>query len=150
MQKMITSSSSERSTVRANEAAPSDNGQQTGGRKPHALVVDDVPDITMLLAIMLRRVGYDVTTAHSATDALDQARSQLFDLVVSDIGMPVMDGYALASALRAMPDYQSVPIVAVTGFDQYDDRERALSAGFNAHLKKPIDQGKLMELIKHV
>lgn len=113
-------------------------------------MVDDAPDIATLLAFMLRRAGYDVTTAFSSTDALNQARSQLFDLVVSDIGMPVMDGYKLATALRALPDYQSVPIIAVTGFDRYDDRNRALSAGFNAHLKKPIDQAKLMELIKRL
>ena len=142
--------SSEHSAIHSKEATPSPKAQPRRGRKPHALVVDDAPDITTLLAIMLRRAGYEVTTALSATDALAAARDRSFDLVVSDIGMPVMDGYALVTALRALPDYRSVPIIAVTGFDRYDDRERALQAGFNAHLKKPIDQVKLLELIRHL
>ena len=64
--------------------------------------------------------------------------------------MPVMDGYELVASLRALPAYRSVPMIAVTGFDQYDDRERALSAGFNAHLKKPIDPATLTELVTHL
>ena len=150
MERTDASFSSRHSSIRPDEATPSHQSQPARGRKPQALVVDDAPDITALLAFMLSRAGYEVTTALSATDALDRARTHLFDLVVSDIGMPVMDGYALATALRALPDYHRVPIIAVTGFDQFDDRERALSAGFNAHLKKPIDQVKLLDLISHL
>ena len=53
--------------------------------------------------------------------------------------MPGMDGYELAQILRAMPEYRGVPMVAMTGFDMYDDRDRALEAGFNTHLRKPVD-----------
>jgi CheY-like chemotaxis protein len=104
----------------------------------HALVVDDNPDITSMLAAVLRHDGYEVSTAHSAQDALETALAKHFDVVVSDIGMPGMNGYELARALRAVPEYGGVPMVAVTGFAMYDDRDRALEAGFDAHLSKPI------------
>jgi CheY-like chemotaxis protein len=115
--------------------------------KGRALVVDDCPDIAEMLAMVLRHSGYDATTAHSAQDALTAAFAQHFDLVVSDIGMPGMNGYELARALRATPEYRSVPMVAVTGFAMYGDRDRALEAGFNDHLSKPIEPGDLRRAV---
>ncbi len=61
--------------------------------------------------------------------------------------MPEMNGYELARALRALPDYQSVPLVAVTGYSMFDDRERSLNSGFTAHMTKPIDPRALLDLI---
>ncbi len=113
----------------------------------HALVVDDNPDITAMLAAVLRHAGYDVSTAHSAPDALEAARAEHFDVVISDIGMPGMNGYELAQALRALPEYNATPMVAVTGFAMYDDRDRAMEAGFNTHLSKPIDPVDLTQAI---
>jgi CheY-like chemotaxis protein len=113
-----------------------------------ALVVDDNPDITDLLAVVLRHAGYTVSSAHSAPDALTLALTRHFDVVVSDIGMPGMTGHELARALRAMPEYRSIPLVAVTGFDMYDDRERSAEAGFSAHLSKPIDPLALTQAIR--
>lgn len=115
--------------------------------KPLALVVDDVPDVTQMLTILLRHAGYDVTPAYSAVDALAAARRKRFQIIVSDIGMPGMNGYQLAEELRALPDYREVPLIAVTGFALYDDRERALQAGFSAFLTKPVDPLALLELI---
>ncbi len=115
--------------------------------KLHVLVVDDSPDITDMLAAVLRLSGYDVSTAHSAASALDVARERRFDMVVSDIGMPEMNGYELARALRALPEYTAVPMVAVTGFAMYDDRDRALEAGFDAHLSKPINPSDLTQMV---
>jgi CheY-like chemotaxis protein len=100
-----------------------------------------------MLAAVLRLSGYDVSTAYSATGALDVARERRFDLVISDIGMPGMNGYELARLLRALPEYVSVPMVAVTGFAMYDDRDRALEAGFNTHLSKPINPSELMQTV---
>jgi len=88
-----------------------------------------------------------VVTAGSARAALDAARAQHFDVIISDIGMPEMNGYDLARALRALPDYKSVPLVAVTGYSMFDDRERSLKSGFNAHMTKPIDPRALLDLI---
>jgi two-component system CheB/CheR fusion protein len=113
----------------------------------HALVVDDNPDITEMLAAVLRHAGFVVSAAHSAPDALEAALSRHFDVVVSDIGMPGMTGHELASVLRSMPQYRSIPLVAVTGFDMYDDEERSAEAGFSAHLRKPIDPASLTRAV---
>jgi two-component system CheB/CheR fusion protein len=116
-------------------------------RKPHALIVDDAPDVLEMLAILLRHDDYEVTTATSAFEALEAAQAERFDVIVSDIGMPEMDGYQLASALRSLPGYKAVPMVAVTGFSLYDDRERAINSGFDAHLTKPINPISLLDLL---
>ena len=115
-----------------------------------ALVVDDAPDVTEMIAMMMRFAGYAVTTAFSATEAFDAARREHFDVVVSDIGMPGMNGYQLAEALRALPDYEAVPLVAVTGFTMYDDRERARASGFNDFLTKPIRPSDLLDAVKRL
>jgi CheY-like chemotaxis protein len=121
-----------------------------GERKPHALVVDDSPDITFMFGILLEQAGYDVTTENSAIDALEAARARQFDLVVSDIGMPDMNGYELARELRTLPGYETVPMVAVTGFAQYSDRDRAVESGFNMHINKPVDPEKFVELVSRL
>ncbi|HEV2761664.1 MAG TPA: response regulator [Pyrinomonadaceae bacterium] len=118
--------------------------------KRRALVVDDAPDVTELLAMVLRYAGYDVVAVFSAPDALETARAEQFDVIVSDIGMPGMNGYELAAALRGLPEYASVPLIAVTGFAMYDDRDRALASGFNAFLTKPINPSDLVELVGRV
>ena len=117
-------------------------------QKPTALVVDDSIDIAIMLVMILQHSGYEAVMSTSAVEALKLTEAQHFDLVVSDIAMPGMDGYALAMALRSRPEYQGVPLVAVTGFDQYDDRQRALAAGFNTHIRKPIDPTKFIDLIQ--
>jgi CheY-like chemotaxis protein len=118
------------------------------GIKRTALVVDDVMDVTEMLAVLLTHAGYEVVTAASAPAALAAARTKQFDVVISDIGMPEMNGYELARALRALPEYQNVPLVAVTGYSMFDDRERSLNSGFNAHMTKPIDPRALLDLIE--
>jgi len=118
--------------------------------KHSILVVDDVPDIAMMLAVYLERAGYRVVTVFSSTEALDAAREESFDAIVSDIGLPLMDGYELAKELRALPDYVATPLIAVTGFSEYDDQQNAFNAGFDAHLRKPVDPKRLVELIAHL
>ena len=118
--------------------------------KRRALVVDDVPDVTDMLSVLLTYAGYEVGTADSAAAAITAADTQQFDVIISDIGMPEMNGYELARRLRAHPAYKSVPMVAVTGYSMFDDRERSLSAGFNAHLTKPIEPQALLDLIEQL
>jgi CheY-like chemotaxis protein len=115
-----------------------------------ALVVDDVADVTEMLAVLLTHAGYDVVTAASARAALDAARARQFDVVISDIGMPEMNGYQLAREMRTMPGYETVPMVAVTGYSMFDDKERSTNAGFNAHMTKPIDPRALIDLIEQL
>lgn len=111
------------------------------------LVVDDVPDVTEMIALFLKHAGYDVATADSATMALQLTNERAFDLIISDIGMPEMNGYELAETLRGHANYQGIPIIAVTGYSEYDDRARALRSGFSAHLTKPIDPTQLLNLM---
>jgi CheY-like chemotaxis protein len=115
-----------------------------------ALVVDDVSDVTEMLSVLMTHAGYEVSTASSALDALALAREHRFDVIISDIGMPEMNGYELAQALRALPDYETVPMVAVTGYSMFDDRNRSLSAGFNEHVTKPIDPRAFLDLIEQL
>lgn len=116
--------------------------------RPRALVVDDAPDVTEMLATFLQHAGYEAVMAYSAPEALEAAQHNHFEVIVSDIGMPGMNGYDLAIALRALPEYEDVAMIAVTGFSMYDDRGRALESGFNAHLTKPINPMVLLDLIK--
>jgi CheY-like chemotaxis protein len=114
------------------------------------LIVDDAPDVTEMIAMLMSYAGYQVATAFSAAEAFDAARREHFDAIISDIGMPGMNGYQLAEALRALPDYKTIPLIAVTGFTMYDDRERARSAGFDGFLSKPINPSDLIEAVKRL
>lgn len=114
------------------------------------LVVDDVSDVTEMLSVLLTHAGYEVATASSAQEAIALARRTRFEMVVSDIGMPEMNGYELAQALRSEPGYESVPMVAVTGYSMFDDRNRSLTAGFDAHVTKPIDPRAFLSLIEQL
>ena len=90
------------------------------------LVIDDVSDVTEMLSVLLTHAGYEVSAASSAHEAIALAQRHQFDMIISDIGMPEMNGYELARALRAQPGYETVPMVAVTGFSMFDDRNRSL------------------------
>src|ERR687898_919921 len=124
-------------------------GTKTQERRS-ALVVDDVADVTEMLAVVLTHAGYSVVTAASAPAALKAARERQFDVIISDIGMPEMNGYQLAREVRQLPGYETVPMVAVTGYSMFDDKERSTNAGFNAHMTKPIDPRALLDLIEQL
>ena len=132
------------SQIRAEAGGAPENDKS----RPRALVVDDAPDVTEMIATFLQHAGFDAVMAFSAAEALEVAQSEQFEVVISDIGMPGMNGYDLAVALRALPEYSNVPMIAVTGFSMYDDRGRALRSGFNAHMTKPINPMSLLDLIK--
>jgi CheY-like chemotaxis protein len=133
-----------------NDPSPLADEPPVANNRPRALVVDDAPDVTEMLAILLQYAGYEVVTVYSGPQALSAARAEKFDVVVSDIGMPGMNGYELAEAVRALPDYQSTPMIAVTGFTMYEDRDRALRCGFNAFLTKPINPRDLISLVERL
>ena len=114
------------------------------------LIVDDVADVTEMIAFFLKHAGFEVTTANSAGSALRLTADTHFDLIISDIGMPEMNGYELAESLRNRDDYSHTPLIAVTGYTEYDDRGRSLRAGFNAHLTKPINPAQLLEIISEL
>ncbi len=111
------------------------------------LVVDDNPDAALMLSMLLEATGYDVVTENSSLAGLLRAASDLPDVCLLDIGLPEMDGYELARRIRATPALQGVTLIAVTGYGQADDRRKAIEAGFDHHLVKPVDSAELSALL---
>src|ERR1051326_2037550 len=136
-----------RAPARRSTSAVTKNRTQRASAARRILVVDDVADVTEMIALFLKHAGFDVRTANSAATALQISTQNQFDLIISDIGMPDMNGYDLAESLRKSRSYQTTPMIAVTGYTEYDDRGRSLQAGFNAHLTKPINPSQLLSLI---
>jgi PAS domain S-box-containing protein len=112
------------------------------------LVVDDAQAAGFVLARLLEKMGQRVTTAKDAFTALEIARRDKPEIVISDIGMPRMDGYQLAELLRREPGLEKIPLVALTGYGQESDKERAITAGFDFHLVKPVGLEVLQDLLR--
>ena len=110
------------------------------------LVVDDDEDAVALLSQLLANVGASTETATSAEQALEKVRRIRPDVIVSDIGMPNMDGYDLMRRVRALPASEGgrTPAIAVTAYARPDDAERAFAAGFQRHVPKPIDPAEMV------
>jgi CheY-like chemotaxis protein len=116
----------------------------------HILVVDDIVDVREMLTMFLTQAGFQVTSAESACEALQAATDRSFDLIISDVGMPNMNGFELATRLRRLNRNKTVPMIAITGYSEYEDRERALQSGFTTQLVKPVDPSRLMALIEEL
>jgi signal transduction histidine kinase len=112
------------------------------------LVVEDSPDTLMLLNVLFEKRGCRVLAAESAAEALEIATRETPDIIISDIGMPDMNGYELLTSLRRLPGMEHVPALAITGYATEEDRARALAAGFTAHIAKPVDPDELFELVQ--
>ena len=112
------------------------------------LVVDDSKETTDMLSRLLQMEGADVRTARSGFEAIEVASDSQFDLIISDISMPGMDGYELLKRLRSMPFLKQVPALALTGFGSACDISRAHEEGFAQHFTKPLDIDKLLDSIK--
>jgi CheY-like chemotaxis protein len=115
-------------------------------RNIRALVVDDEKDTRELLAFVLGQCAVQVTLAESASEALAALARGPFDVLISDIGMPVEDGFALIRRLRRLPGSQGgqIPALALTAYARSEDRIAALKAGFQMHLAKPIEPNDLL------
>jgi signal transduction histidine kinase/CheY-like chemotaxis protein len=111
------------------------------------LVVDDNRDSADALALVLESDGYAVTTGYSGADALALARQEQPDAVILDIGLPDFTGYEVARHLRREAWGKDALIVAMTGWGQVEDKERAFTAGFDRHFTKPLDPGELQRLL---
>jgi CheY-like chemotaxis protein len=116
-------------------------------RTRRVLVVDDNVDAAESLEIMLSLEGHAVEVAHRGTDALGVVARFQPHVVLLDVGMPEMDGYEVARRIRALPYGGRIALYALTGWAQEEDKRRALEAGFNEHLTKPIDRATLLQLI---
>jgi len=112
------------------------------------LVVDDLDANLSALAAVLRLEGYEVLTATNGRLALDVVHRTQPDVIVSDVRMPVLDGFGLCRALRAEPETCLIPVVLLTGATEAHDRLRAIEAGANDFLAKPIDQSELKARVR--
>jgi CheY-like chemotaxis protein len=143
-------------TVRLPALAASDSAEAPASWRPayakvsrplRVVVVDDNEDAAVMLAEMLHMVGHEVEVAMDAVEAIRVVRRFLPDVAILDIGLPVMDGYALASRLRGELGDAAPRLIAVTGYGQQHDRDLSMRSGFTAHLVKPVDVQQLLALV---
>jgi signal transduction histidine kinase len=121
-----------------------------GGRRLRVLVVEDNQDAAESLTTLLQLWGHDVRVAYDGLAALRLAEAEAPDVILSDIGLPGMDGYELARQLRARPAFGRVVLVALSGYGRDEDRRMAAEAGFDHHLVKPPELDTLLQLIGNV
>jgi len=114
------------------------------------LVVEDSDDTVEMFSKWLAVYGCRVRGAGSAAEGMQIMSVYKPDLVISDIGMPGVDGYEFIKAMRKRPEFQSIPAIALTGYSRDEDRELAIASGYNAHIGKPAEMPKLLELIKRL
>jgi two-component system CheB/CheR fusion protein len=111
------------------------------------LVADDCPDTRDSLALLLRLWGFRVAQAEDGLAALSLAASFRPDVALLDLAMPGLDGYEVARRLRSEPGLSGMLLVAVSGHGRREDRDRALAAGFDCHLTKPLEPRQLRLLL---
>jgi len=113
------------------------------------LVVEDSPTMRQLIVFALKRIrGFQIVEANDGVDGLKKLSAQKFDLIVTDINMPIMDGLKLVSMVRNDPNYKETPIIVITTEGASEDRERALALGANEYITKPIQTMKILETVK--
>jgi two-component system cell cycle response regulator DivK len=115
---------------------------------PLVLIVDDSDDIREMLRFVLLSSGYRVIEARNGREAVTLAIALRPDLILMDLSMPVLDGFAAARYLRSSEGLRSIPIVAVSAHSTHSDREEAFAIGFNDYLTKPIDFASLIGVVQ--
>jgi len=116
-----------------------------------ALVVEDSPTMRQLIVFALRRLqALKVTEADDGVDALRKLQAGKFDILITDINMPIMDGLKLVSLVRKDETHKDIPIVIITTEGAQEDRERALALGANAYITKPIQAPQVINTVKEL
>ena len=128
--------------------APAANASPHGARR--ILVVEDNADAAESMMLLLSGIGHEVTVVTDGSEAVGAARRLKPEVILLDIGLPGMDGFQLAAALRALPETSRARLIAVSGYGQEKDRVRSAQAGFDLHLVKPVDPRRLIEAINAV
>lgn len=111
------------------------------------LVIEDNNDVSSMLRTLLEFAGHEVEVADNGQHGLEMIEFQRPDVALVDIGLPVLNGYDLAQAIRSNKDCRDVFLIALTGYSQPSDQEKALASGFDAHLSKPVDFERLRQLL---
>jgi two-component system chemotaxis response regulator CheY len=123
----------------------------SGERRFNALVVEDSPPMRKMIVFALSRVReLDVVEADDGVDALRRIAGTKFDIIITDINMPILDGLKLVKRLRADENYKDVPIVIITTEGAAEDRQRALTLGANAYITKPIQAQQVISLVREI
>lgn len=117
---------------------------------PSILAVDDSASMRQMVSFTLKSAGYDVTEANDGQIALDIAKGKKFDLVLTDVNMPNMDGISLAKELRALPDFKFTPILMLTTEAGADKKGAGKAAGATGWIVKPFDPEQLLATVKKV
>jgi len=113
------------------------------------LVVEDSPTMRQLIVFALKRIrGFKIVEANDGVDGLKKLSAEKFDLILTDINMPIMDGLKLVSMVRNDPNYKETPIIVITTEGATEDRERALALGANEYITKPIQTMKILDTVK--
>ncbi len=137
-------------TDQPRSASPPTEKAKPTGPSLRVLVVDDNVDMARSLEMLLRESGHDVRTAHDGPAALETARDYRPNVVLLDIGLPELDGYEVAKRMRQHAVLQNVVLVAMTGYGQESDRQRAREAGFDHHLVKPARFEQMQKILATV
>jgi CheY-like chemotaxis protein len=123
-------------------------GAKPETRERHrVLIADDNEDAAESLAMLVRTMGHEAATANDGVAALELAETGRFDIAVLDIGMPRLNGYELTRRIREQAWGRDLYVVALTGWGQEADRRRAMEAGFDAHLTKPVEPERVARLL---
>jgi signal transduction histidine kinase/ActR/RegA family two-component response regulator len=133
--------------VRHDSPQLAEDNKVAGGRKRRILIVDDNRDATDSLAVMLKMMGHETRTAYDGLEAVQAAAIFRPEVVLLDIGLPKMNGYEAARHIRQQQWGESMALIAQTGWGQEEDKRRALEAGFDHHLTKPVEAAALEKLL---
>jgi CheY-like chemotaxis protein len=142
-----------RHDCRPSSTAPpvaTDRVMPAGAQPLRVLLVDDNADAADMLGMLLASAGHEVAVEHDAASAIERCHDLHPQVCLLDIGLPDMDGYALARRLRAVPGTEQATLIAVTGYGQDQDRKKSTAAGFDHHLVKPVDTTQLLALFAQV
>ena len=116
----------------------------------HILIVDDSESIRELVGLTLENSGYSVTKAVDGEDALSKLNSKVYDLVITDLNMPKLDGIGLVKAIRSNQDHTGLPILLLTTESQNEKKEEAKKAGATGWIVKPFAQDKLLAVVQKI
>src|ERR1700682_4317560 len=114
------------------------------------LIVDDDPDVRLGLHVRLRANHYDIIFAADGMASIAEARKHAPDLIILDLGLPAGDGFSVMERLKANDNLALIPVIVISARDRGADMERALKAGAKAFLQKPVDNAKLLAVIRKV
>ena len=115
------------------------------------LVVEDSPTMRQLIVFALKRIrSLQIVEANDGVGGLKKLSAEKFDLILTDINMPIMDGLKLVSLIRNDPQYKEVPVVIITTEGAQEDRDRALALGANEYITKPIQTAKIIEVVRRL